>query len=600
MAECDKYYLCHYDNDEFKIKSLIINDAVVPAITICNLENGKLINDSKCAPSLSEITTLTDFWAYFGKASLDFGGEASSGYLLHYSTNGLVSISGIATIHYIPPFAGAGSITLSGEAGSNYLINYAVVGSMSFAGTASITELLSYISVGGISLAGVAIPNIILGHIGSGDLLFSGIGVPVSLFEYPGVGGIALSGLGTLSYGAGFLGEGGINFGGLSNSGIIIPYSALGGLTFAGLGIPNIILNHIGSGGFDLYGGEFALDLTEIFSGTGTPPLPDYVQASDPHVVKIGTQWHMFYVSVDLGDGKLHTHVATLPDNDPLAISGWTVDTDFPVIVPSSDTGDWDYTATETPCYVYGYDHTAEEWVERIYYTGWRDASLNVGNKGNYSIGFVQRDGGNWVKSASNPVLSLTDTAIFGQLGGDQTVLYSADDETWYMFYQEITNDGYIITLRALSVDGIVWTDKEQVGFGPPSAPVNLPNGPYHIDCALIDGKYYFTGWISRSPLSQQGLWCTISSSLDEGGSGDFYYWLPLLYEKTSGDAWYVVNDGTKQANHEIGLFGSCLAKDGDNLFMFFHVVIFNGSNNIASIGGCNMNKKLLDFNLTV
>lgn len=315
--------------------------------------------------------------------------------------------------------------------------------------------------------------------------------------------------------------------------------------------------------------------LTEDFS---------WFNASDPSLMKTADGWTMFFTSINSSNNKLYTISANLTGN--LSSNSWILNT-TPIISPSSNISDWDYSAIETPCYVRG--KVSGEWVDRIYYTGWKDSSLN-GGLNNYAIGMAEYNGSSWDKNPT-PVITFT-PASFGTIGGDPGVFYVNDK--WYIYYQMGLSDNSTVTMQATSDDGLNWTNHTRVSFHPSTATSNLPDGPYFVDLKSYGSKYYLTGWLPVSPIEKQGIYTTVATDLE---AQDFNEWIPILYEGPGPD-WFEPNNETLHNQHILGLFGSTLIQEDDKLWLFFHSVVrtIDDTNNFASIGFVKVSPRLLQF----
>ncbi|TET36814.1 MAG: hypothetical protein E3J72_07715 [Planctomycetota bacterium] len=347
--------------------------------------------------------------------------------------------------------------------------------------------------------------------------------------------------------------------------------------------------------------------------------MPDgWFHAGDPDLVKLGDQWFMFFTSITFDNARmeLHTLAATLPPGDGLGsdVSNWTIMDDgngsvLSVISPGPNPGDWDHDAIETPNYIRGYDNTAGQWVERIYYTGWRNLPGNDSvlytddDLYDYRIGCVEWDGNAWAKHPSNPVLTGANAwELFYGLGflGDQALHYEpgpgpgGEGGVWHMWYQAVNSETpslAVVSIHATSSDGITWLagDREKMPQSGPYATAFLPNGPYYCDMEELDGGYHFCGWVPANDDPElQGLYVVESSTLDGSAPGDFTNW-HLLVKEMNGTYWH---DSAEDPTGEEGLFGSTLKRDGGELWLFYHGAAYRDGGYIASIG----RKLILDY----
>jgi hypothetical protein len=333
----------------------------------------------------------------------------------------------------------------------------------------------------------------------------------------------------------------------------------------------------------------------------GAAVASGWAQASDPDLVNIGNQWYIFFTSVEDpgGSPKLNILAARLPPGVSLdADAGyWEIlGSGTPIkIVSAGSTGEWDSGAAETAKFVEGYDNSAGQLVQRIYYTGWE-----AGSPGNYAIGFAQYNSGIWVK---HPTPTLEGELPFEKLGpstilGDQSVYYAPGPGangaggTWHMFYQATTDSPYLRTvlIHAESSDGVNWptANRSMVATSPPQTSDLAPNGPYHVDVFDYNGRFYLLGWLPGAApgYTTQGLFLTASSSLPGNvGDGDFRTWQPLLYDKF-GPGWRTLNiTSASLENHTLGLFGSTVEIENGRFYLFYHGVRRQDGIEFASIG---------------
>jgi len=353
--------------------------------------------------------------------------------------------------------------------------------------------------------------------------------------------------------------------------------------------------------------GQLAREETLILDGLTLLPT-GWAMASDPNVVKLDDRWLMFFTSIRLGkEMSLHILAAFLPMGSDLSAdpSKWTIfkkDGKVSPIISPGEKGAWDEKAVETAKYVRGYDRTARSWVERIYYTGWRSTPNNLCD---YRIGYVQRNGSDWVKH-DGPVL--TGTSAWQTLNGhsfigDQSVFYepgtgpNGEDGTWHIWYNANSEKGVFIGY-ANSYNGISWTNQQRLAHVSPHHNKVVPSGPYHLDMIRMDGRYVFSGWISAEDISQQGLWMVSSFTPTGTAKSDFFDWRPLIYED-NGVSWHYAGK-TGSAHHTTGLFSATLVPDNGKLWLFYHGVRrtakvsdpYDASKNVASIGRALVSRK--------
>lgn len=258
--------------------------------------------------------------------------------------------------------------------------------------------------------------------------------------------------------------------------------------------------------------------------------------------------------------------------------------------------GEWDEHAVEAPKYVSGYDPTTQRTVARIYYTGWRRVAIQTDESGcpvygyqDWKIGMAEWDPtlNAWVKypqpvvEGINPwermhFLMPDGTLVSYSFIGDQSVIYVPGQGNtpglWHMYYQANTDSPSprVITLHATSVDGVHWPSENRsiLETHPPSPTATLPAGPYSIDVAIVNGKYYFFGWIpNTADPSREGLWMVSSTTPDGHAAGDFSRWTPLVYDRNG--TWWHASQGQAGA-HETGLFAPTLVNENGTFWLFY------------------------------
>jgi hypothetical protein len=322
-----------------------------------------------------------------------------------------------------------------------------------------------------------------------------------------------------------------------------------------------------------------------------------WIQATDPDLTQIGGTWYMFLTSITGGAAfKLNLIAATLPAGMSLGapVTNWQVLKSagqvIPIVSPSTDSGVWDFDATEAAKFVIGYDNTLGQLVQRIYFTGWK---RYTDGHSDYRIGYSQWSGTAWI-SQPNPVLtgSLNWEVFSGySFVGDQAVLYvpgtgpDGAGGTWHMYYNA-NSMGSVVVGHATSTDGVSWppANRSILNSKPPFPSSSLPSGPYHPDVSKIGGVYVFVGWIPSPETPQnQGLWAAISSTPDGSGTADFRDWRFLLPED-NGTPWHGPSTGTSHVT--TGLFGSTIKQDSDgNLWLYYHGVRRENGTMISGLG---------------
>ncbi|PIU00594.1 MAG: hypothetical protein COT74_04390 [Bdellovibrionales bacterium CG10_big_fil_rev_8_21_14_0_10_45_34] len=330
-------------------------------------------------------------------------------------------------------------------------------------------------------------------------------------------------------------------------------------------------------------------DETLIFDGKSL--TGGWTTATDPDVFKIGDTWFMLFTSIKDWPIKLYIVLAKLPSGNTLDSTAdkWTILTE--VLSPSIDSNAWDARAVETPKYVKGYDHSQGKWVDRIYYTGWREDSAIR----NYQIGYAEYDGSIYVKHPT-PVLSAAKSWEYfngKSFLGDQTVYFDVSDSssgpegTWHMFYQVTSSElADTVLVHATSADGTIWPEANRsIVSAVSSFHSSKPSpGPFHVDVFRHANKNYLVGWSpATSKLSKQGIWALRFTQNGNGSVTSDNFWTFLLGEN-NGTSWH--DSGLETSlTHETGLFGSTLVEENGKLWLFYHGVSKRNGENVGSIG---------------
>lgn len=294
-----------------------------------------------------------------------------------------------------------------------------------------------------------------------------------------------------------------------------------------------------------------------VFTGNLSPIIPNWVNASDPHVIKLDNQWTMFFTAIALqgpDTGQLHILKAVLPEGAPLTSNDWEL-VPGAQLAPGAD--GWNTSAVETSHYV------TNDVAERIYFTGWTGEV--------YGIGASELKYGLWEQQPEPIIVPEHPDETHPSLTviGDPSVTYL--DGVWTMYYQSLDSNSRIVTMKATSTDGLVWPVENRSRFNlePPGAPSNLPDGPYFIYTHLIGDQIYYLGWLPNIG-GESGLWMI----------GPNRIWTLILPESLASPAF----DASPLQNHVQGYFGSCLAEEDGVTHLFFHAVRAVGENNLASI----------------
>ena len=332
-------------------------------------------------------------------------------------------------------------------------------------------------------------------------------------------------------------------------------------------------------------------------------------QASDPSLMNISGAWQMLFTTVKwvpscAASGnwvyQIRQTAASLPPGHMLSDAAWQMPSNgatYMEFVQPGPAGSWDQDAIESPKIVTGYDPTAKSYVTRIYYTGWRRVPVSTDTNGcpnfgysDWKIGMAEwnNTARRWVKRTS-PVLSAIQpweqthyvapdgTRVAYGFLGDQSVVYvpapNGAPGTWHLYYQAMSDlpSPRFVTVHAVSSDGINWPAQNRsiLPTNPPTPSGVLPGGPYSVDVSVINGRFYFVGWIpNTTDPSSQGLWLTSSSTPGGTATGDFHAWVPLLYDNNG--TWWHSADAVTLASHQAGLVAPTLLFEAGALWLYY------------------------------
>jgi hypothetical protein len=121
---------------------------------------------------------------------------------------------------------------------------------------------------------------------------------------------------------------------------------------------------------------------------------------------------------------------------------------------------------------------------------------------------------------------------------------------------------------------------------------VTLPGGPYSLDVTLINGRYYFVGWLPNADVTKQGLWLTSSSTPDGSATGDFAKWVPLIYD--ANGTWWHTADSQSLAEHVAGLVGPTLVVENGVYWLYYSGVRRDADGLWTSYGRVQVNASAL------
>jgi hypothetical protein len=275
---------------------------------------------------------------------------------------------------------------------------------------------------------------------------------------------------------------------------------------------------------------------------------------SDPDVTRVGDTWSML-----LGAFTTRFVVriveARLPSGAPVDDDGWSLLTDtrgraVQLGAPARKDA-WDFAGMHTPCRVRG--TAAGRPIERVYYAGRRSRRV-TGPHGRYAIGFLEHDGGRWLRRES-PVLTGDDERPSAL---EPFVVHAGG--RWRMWFLSAIGEvgrgqqpDYELRYTE-SDDGERWSVPESFatqteGFFD-NAVARTPNGDLML---LARG----TNLHGTSPFPAQGLWLATARGQPAGRDG----WTTpqrILDTDAGAEPWYAA-----------GVCGPAAVVDGDRLHVF-------------------------------
>jgi hypothetical protein len=224
---------------------------------------------------------------------------------------------------------------------------------------------------------------------------------------------------------------------------------------------------------------------------------------TDASVVKRGHQWWMIGGGFDVRKGNIVLLSASLPVGAPLSATGWSITTDpgDPTaaleLVPPAAKGSWDGVGgLHCPSYVRGWDPSAGDWRERIYYAG-----SSTSFAGPYSIGYLEWNGSHWTRHGDSPVFTATEPWEIPTVAEPNVIYYDGKWRMWYLAGPDKANQflqGY-----AESIDGKTNWTKQVYWAGEQNV----------FDHSILAANGRFESIFARYPLASRklaptdGLW---------------------------------------------------------------------------------------------
>lgn len=253
---------------------------------------------------------------------------------------------------------------------------------------------------------------------------------------------------------------------------------------------------------------------TKLFDpADGFLPLTDPGNVTDSTIAKRDGRWWMYLAGSVVGKHGIHLFSASLPQDAPLAATGWKLTPDsqdaskIALLAPQNASAPWDFQGgRHCPSYVKGWDPERGAWIERIYYAGGAEQVW-----GPYTIGYLEWDGTKWIDQPA-PVFKAEEEWEHGSVY-EPNLIYA--DGMWKMWYVAGSNhEDYIVQGYAESPNGRDHWTKHKV-FAPPELKL--------FDFRPIQTKRGYEAVFSRVWLApsnapaETGLWwCHCNSASSE------------------------------------------------------------------------------------
>ena len=206
---------------------------------------------------------------------------------------------------------------------------------------------------------------------------------------------------------------------------------------------------------------------TKIFDpADGFAPLTDPISITDCTVARRANRWWMYMGGRVKGKPGIYFFSASLPENAPLAATGWTVTPDsndrtkIAYLAGQEVSKAWDLKGgRHCPSYVKGWDPQRRAWVERIYYAGAANQFF-----GPYTIGYLEWDGGRWVDKAA-PVFVANEDWEHASVYEPNLIYHEGKWKMWYV--SGSNQEDYLVQGYAESADGRANWSKHKIVFPP-------------------------------------------------------------------------------------------------------------------------------------
>lgn len=277
--------------------------------------------------------------------------------------------------------------------------------------------------------------------------------------------------------------------------------------------------------------------------------------------------WRMLAAGARANVDGVDLFEAALPVESDLdaPVAEWIAGLSGTPIVARPASG-WDSWGIETPCYVEGYDATAEEDVRRIYYTGASDGTAAAGGSP-LAIGVLQWNKGEskWERHGDAVIEGTEEWELNGEHGWvlEPSVYYDAATGTWHAWWSAGSD---LVIVHATSTDGVTWTGKAIV-FSPIG---EIPSLAWSPCVKKVGGHYEMVTAAIAKPGKLSRAW----SRTPSGDEADWQGWADLLPNNPPPQLWAEnwVYGATLAVGDDGHLYGYYTGRDDVNGASFPHI----------------------------
>jgi len=264
----------------------------------------------------------------------------------------------------------------------------------------------------------------------------------------------------------------------------------------------------------------------------GFAQLVDLAEITDATLAQRANRWWMYLAGQTVHDASTHLFSASLPENAPLASTGWRITADPPgstkvaLLSGRSRSAAWDQNGgRHCPAYVKGWDPHRRTWVERIYYAGSAEQLW-----GPYTIGYLEWNGEAWLDQPA-PAFTASEPWERGSVYEPNVLFHDGKWKLWYV--SGSNHEDYLVHGYAESEDGRSNWTRHKV-FAPAECKL--------FDFCVIPCQHHFEAvfsrvWVAKTPPPEStGLWwCQCDTP-----SPEFSAWsepVPIL--TAAGSPWH-------------------------------------------------------------